>query len=127
MRGVSWETMMVRIRAADRCGACAEPEGRAPSRLLGSSRGWQPGGLTEQAGEADQVVGCRDQVAREAGAVQAAEARPTEAADRLHPAEDLLHALAHALAEGVAHLARGAAVDGAAAPAGVLGDVGCDL
>src|SRR5918911_959578 len=76
-----------------------------------------------QAAEADEVVGGGDEVAGQAGAGDAPVAGPAEAADGLHPAEDLLDPLPDPLADGIAGVAGRAAVDGAAAVARVLGDV----
>src|SRR5919204_2360963 len=75
----------------------------------------------EQVGEADEVVGGRDQVADQAGALDPAVAGPAQAADGLDPAEDLLDPFPCALAERVAGPAGGPPVDGAAAFGGVLG------
>ena len=94
---------------------------------LARSGGSGSGGLASmdafEATEADQVVGGADEIAREGGAVEPSEAGSTEAADGLHPAEDLLDALPDPLADGVAGVAGGPAVDGAPASAGGLGDV----
>src|SRR5205807_6630189 len=50
-----------------------------------------------------------------------------EATHRLHPAEDLLHAFADALADAIAGVPRGAPINGAAATTGVLGYVWRDV
>src|SRR6266542_4686695 len=71
-------------------------------------------------GDAHEVVGGHDQVARQFGACHATEARATEATDRLHPAEDLLDALTKPLAQAVADVPRGATVNRTASTAGVL-------
>src|SRR3954466_5231006 len=84
------------------------------------------GGLGEdafEAAEADQVVGGGDEVPRVARPFEPTEAGPAEAADGLHPAEDLLDGLPNPLADGVARVAGGPAVNGAPPPARVLGDV----
>jgi hypothetical protein len=103
-------------RATDRA------DGRVGAGRSGS------GGLGEDAFEAtevDQIVGGAHEIAREGGAVEPSEAGPAEAADGLHSAEDLLDPLADAPADGIVGMARGPAVDGAPATAGVLGHVEC--
>src|SRR5439155_13130775 len=73
--------------------------------------------------KADEVVGGGDQVTDEPGALDPAVTGAAEPADGLDPAEDLLGALAGALAQRVAGPARRPPVDGAAPLARVLGDV----
>src|SRR5438874_13505453 len=70
-----------------------------------------------QSGDADQVVRRRNEIASQAGPRQAAEARASEATDRLHPAEDLFHTLANTLADGIADMSRGSPNNRRAAPA----------
>jgi len=60
------------------------------------------------------------------GEFESTVARPLEPAHGLHPAEDLLYPLAQSLADGIARVASGSSVDGAAASARVLRYVGCD-
>ena len=116
----------------------ASPKGLDPGRSavrrssvagLARSGGLGSGGLASwdafEATEADQIVGGADEIACEGGAVESSEAGPTEATDGLHPAEDLLNALPDPLADSVAWVARGPAVDGTPASTGVLGDVRC--
>src|SRR5438552_8059290 len=95
------------------CGTC----------LVGSARRRDP----HQSSDADQVVGGGDQIAGQSRPLQAEKARAAEATHRLHPAEDLLHAFADALADAIAGVPRGAPINGAAATTGVLGYVWRDV
>src|SRR5579862_7129881 len=91
---------------------------RAEGRAL---RGRQFG---EQSSHPEQVVRAADDVCGELGTGFPSEACSPEAADGLAPAEDLLDSLADALADPVARVARGAAVDlGATVRRDVLSDV----
>src|SRR5262245_42805567 len=100
---------------------------RAARRALAGSGGGGERGPTGEDGEADEVVGGRDQVAGHPGALQAPAARAPEAADGLHPAEDLLDPGPDALTHGVAGVAGRPAVDRAGAVGRVLRDVRGDL
>src|SRR5437870_7847784 len=80
-----------------------------------------------QSGDADQVVGCRDQISRKAGPLQTPEARATEATHGLHPAEDLLHPFADTLADAIPRMACCSTIDGTPSPAGVLCHVRRDV
>src|SRR5689334_19462956 len=107
-----------------RSGSSRSGAGRATGvRSTGSGGSGLAGEATFEATEADQVVGGGHEVARQAGALDAPETGPSEAADGLHPAEDLLDAFPDPLADGIAGVAGGPAVDGAPPPARVLGDV----
>ena len=63
------------------------------ARSVGSSSSGPLGEDAFEATEADDVVGGGDQVPGQAGAIEPSVARPSEAADRLHSAEDLLNGL----------------------------------
>src|SRR3989338_5956840 len=76
--------------------------------------------LHQQPAQPHQVVGGGYQVPRQAGAVQPTVAGPPEPAHRLPPSKDFLHPLPEALAERIARMSGGAAVDGAGSAAGVL-------
>src|SRR5215207_7260943 len=94
-----------------------------PVRCRRGPAAGRSGGRRDQLDQADEVVGGGGQVCPTLVARQAPVAQLAPAADGLGPAEDLLDPLADALAEGIAGMAGGAAVDRAAAAAGVLGDV----
>src|SRR5215211_6915089 len=81
------------------------------------------GGRRDQLDQADEVVGGGRQFGPALVAGQPEVAQLSPAADRFGPAEDLFHPLADALADGVAGMAGGAAVDRAAPSLGVPGDV----
>jgi hypothetical protein len=69
------------------------------------------GGLGQQAGHSDQVVGRFHQVRRQLGPCQSAVAGPTEPTDRFHRAEDLFNAHPTMLALVVPRMTCGAPVD----------------
>src|SRR5690349_17242006 len=73
-----------------------------------------------QSGDADQVVSRCDRITREVRPLQTTEARATECTHCLHPAEDLLHLLAEALAKTIPRMACRSTIDGAPSPAVVL-------
>src|SRR3954454_12010720 len=103
----AWKPML-RVRTGPELGHSAAR--RLSVAGLARSGGSGSGGAASldafEATEADQVIGGADEIAREGGAVESSEASPTEAADGLHPAEDLLDPLADTLADGVAGMAR---------------------
>src|SRR5712692_10746464 len=80
-----------------------------------------------QSRHTDQVVRGSYEVARELRSLQPDVARASEPADRFHPAEDLLDQFAFALTDGIPDMPRGAPVDRAAPPTGVLRYVGRHL
>ena len=73
-----------------------------------------------QPSHSDEVVGSGDQIACQFGARQATKARPSEATNRFHPAEDLLHAFAKLLTHPIAGMACCSTINCTAAAAGVL-------
>ena len=74
-----------------------------------------------------QVVGSADQIVGETGPLDGPIARAAEVADRLDPAKDLLHPLAHSLAQRGARPTGGAMVKcRAARPPFILRHVGSD-
>src|SRR5256885_16490627 len=84
--------------------------------------------LGHEVPEPDQVVGGGGQIGPELVALDPDVTQLATPADHLQPAEDLLHPLTNTLADGVAEMSDGAAVDPAAALGiDVLGDVGRDL
>src|SRR6185437_10650058 len=80
---------------------------------------------SQQLRETHQVVGGSDEGEHPADPSGAAMTGFAQAADRLDPAEHLLNALADTHADRVAGMACGAAIDGGAAPLGVLRDMRC--
>ena len=84
---------------------------------------WASRRCAEQPRQADQVVGCHRQGELPVDFGQAAVPGLAQPGDGLGPAERLLDPLADALADGVAGMARGAAVDCRASPTGVLRQV----
>src|SRR5216684_5833359 len=109
-----------------RCGGCLEGPTRSAgcgTCRVGSARRRDP----HQSCDADQVVGGGDQIAGQSRPLQAEKARAAEATHRLHPAEDLLHAFADALADGIAGVARGTPINRTPTPARVLGYVWRDV
>src|SRR5438874_3231554 len=85
----------------------------------GSWAGFRPGEVADP----DQVVDRRREGERPADPAHAPMPGLPEQRDRLQPAEDLLHQLAFLLADRVARMPSGAAVDGTATVRGVLRDV----
>src|SRR5262245_171860 len=75
----------------------------------------------------NEVVRRRHQIRRQLGQMQADEARSAKAADGLHPAKDLLDALALLLADRIPSMPRGAPINGAASPTRVLGHMRRDV
>src|SRR5258707_5543800 len=65
----------------------------------------------EKFGHSDEVVRRGDHMARQLGASDTFVSRSAEAADGLHPSEDLFNALAKPLADGVARVTRRACID----------------
>src|SRR6266516_1791468 len=109
-----------------RCGGCLERPTRSAgcgTCLVGSARRRDP----HQSSDADQVVGGGDQIAGQSRPLQAEKARAAEATHRLHPAEDLLHAFADALADAIAGVPRGTPINRTPTPARVLRDVRRDV
>src|ERR1700676_5296395 len=85
------------------------------------------GGRAES-GDAEQVVGGSHQIGMQLGALEAAIASTAQAAHGLHPAEDLFDPLAYPLADRVADMTRGAAVErGTAGTTLIARDVWSDL
>src|SRR5215469_2962670 len=81
-------------------------------------------GSRTQLGDSEQVVGSGNQLGMHLNSFPAAVAGFTQAPDGLHPAERFLHLLANALADRVAGMARGAAIDGRASrPRFILRDM----
>src|SRR5215471_13482741 len=87
------------------------------------SVGLKGDGRGRQSDDADQVVRGRDEIARQAGPRQAAEARAAEATDGFHPAEDLFDPCTLALTDAIASMPCRTSIDGAPSPSGVLGHV----
>jgi hypothetical protein len=77
-----------------------------------------------QATEPQQVIRRADQIAGRLRARDAADPALAQAADRLHPAEDLFHLLAQPLAQAITRVPRGPAVQARGAPAADAGEVG---
>src|SRR5229473_8135152 len=77
------------------------------------------GGRAES-GDAEQVVGGGHQMGMQLGALEATIASTAQAADGLHPAEDLFDPLADPLTDGVAGMSRGAAAERGAAGATLI-------
>src|SRR5207248_2507021 len=93
-------------------------------RFQSALRGAMPscGARGQELGHSEEVVRSRYHVTRELRASFAFISGPAEAADGLHPAEDLLDTLADPLADVVADVSRRARVDGRpAAPCRVAG------
>ena len=85
-------------------------------------------GCRAESGDSEQVVGGSHQIGMQLGAVEAAIASTAQAADGLHPAEDLFDPLAYPLAHRVAGMTRSAAVEcGAAGATLIARDVRGDL
>ena len=70
------------------------------------------GSCGEKPRDAKEVVGGANEVSSQLGAFEAAKARPSEAADHLHPAEDFLDAFASFLTQGIAGPGRCARING---------------
>jgi hypothetical protein len=82
----------------------------------------------QQPCDSEQIVGGADQIGVDLYPLAATVARFTQAADGLHPAEDLLDPLAYRLTHRVAGMTRGAAVKcGAAGATLIARDVRGDL
>jgi hypothetical protein len=73
----------------------------------------------DESRHADEVVGGRHQVRGQLRQSQAEEACSSEAADGLHPAEDLLDPLANSLTDVIPDMTRRSSIDRAAAPTGI--------
>src|SRR5580700_6867915 len=85
--------------------------------------GCDSGGSGRERRHPNEVVGRDGQFGPELVACNADVAQLPSSADRLGPAEDLLHALANPLTDGVAAVPRGPLIDRTAPPARVLGNV----
>src|SRR5690349_8153237 len=82
------------------------------------------GGLLQQLGHPEQVVGAADEVCPQSGPLTAAVAGLAQPTDRLGPAEDLLDPLPTPLTDRIPGMPRRAGVDhGAAVPGDALRDV----
>src|SRR4051812_34008111 len=81
----------------------------------------------QQLRQPDQIVGCRREGELPADPGLAAVAGAAQQGDLLDPAERLLDPLADPLAQRVAGVPRGAAVNRRAATGGVLGDLRPDV
>src|SRR5918996_5324305 len=82
--------------------------------------------LWQQSTEPQQIVGGADQIGIELRARDSAEAGLAQAPDCLHPAKDLFHALAMALAERITGMTGGAPIQARRSAMGHLGNVGLD-
>ena len=85
-------------------------------------------GCRAEFGDSEQVVGGSYEIGMQLGTVEAPITSTAQAADGLHPAEDLLDPLAYRLTHRVAGMTRGAAVECGAAGATIIArDVRGDL
>src|SRR5216683_5037273 len=99
------------------------PRSAAGPRWSGASCGGRA-----ESGDAEQVVGGGHQIGMQLGALETAIASSAQAADGLHPSEDLFDPLADPLTDRVAGMTRGAAAERGAAGATLIArDVRGDL
>src|SRR6202162_1125546 len=82
---------------------------------------------SQQIADPHQVVNRRGPGEHPGHALSASVTNFTHQTHRFHPAKDLFHPLALALAEGVTRMPRGALIDGAAAVGVVLRHVGSNV